>query len=114
TVRQRRAANPASSSWVGASAGAGKTKVLTDRIVRLLLPRADGQPGAAPHKILALTFTKAAASEMAARVRARLSDWAVADEADLADDLDKLLGRPPKPAQMAAARRLFAQVVDAP
>ncbi len=114
TVLQRRAANPTGSSWVGASAGSGKTKVLTDRIVRLLLPQADGEPGTAPHKILALTFTKAAASEMAGRVRTRLSGWATADDDKLTGELRELLGRDAKPDEMLAARRLFAEIVDAP
>ena len=55
-VRQRRAADPDRSVWVGASAGTGKTKVLTDRVLRLLLPRADGAAGTEPHRILCLTF----------------------------------------------------------
>ncbi|HRQ62169.1 MAG TPA: UvrD-helicase domain-containing protein, partial [Alphaproteobacteria bacterium] len=49
-VLQSRASNPESSVWVGASAGTGKTKVLTDRVLRLLLPAADGQSGTLPHK----------------------------------------------------------------
>lgn len=112
-VLQRRAAHPAGSRWVGASAGSGKTKVLTDRILRLLLPQADGKPGTLPHKILALTFTKAAASEMAARVRTRLSEWAVTDDDALKDELARLLGREPNKGDMGAARQLFATVVDA-
>ena len=79
-VRQRMAANPASSVWVSASAGSGKTKVLTDRVLRLLLPREDGNPGTPPHKILGLTFTKAAASEMALRINKELSNWATMPE----------------------------------
>ena len=60
--RQRRAADPRASAWVSANAGAGKTKVLTDRVVRLLLA------GSPPGRILCLTFTKAAAATMAIRV----------------------------------------------
>ena len=62
---QQMASNPHESIWVSASAGTGKTKVLTDRVLRLLLPRADGVPGTLPHRILCLTFTKAGAAEMA-------------------------------------------------
>src|SRR4051812_26238316 len=59
TVRdQRRAADPRASAWVSANAGAGKTKVLTDRVVRLLLA------GAAPGRLLCLTFTRTAAARM--------------------------------------------------
>lgn len=114
-VLQRRAANPATSSWVSASAGSGKTKVLTDRMIRLMLPRTDGSPGSDPGAILALTFTKAGANEMAQRLNKRLAGWAVTDDETLAKDLnDNLLGTAPTQEQMVAARQLFARVVDAP
>ncbi len=114
-VLQRRAANPDSSAWVGASAGSGKTKVLTDRMIRLMLPGADGRPGSDPGAILALTFTKAGANEMAQRLSRRLAAWAVMDDAALAEDLGRnLFGEAPTPEQMRAARQLFARVVDAP
>lgn len=113
-VLQRRAARPDSSAWVGASAGAGKTKVLTDRMIRLMLPRADGQPGSDPARILALTFTKAAANEMALRLGKRLSEWAVMEDVKLEGHLRDLLGRTATDEEKTAARRLFARVVDAP
>ncbi|MCU0889966.1 MAG: UvrD-helicase domain-containing protein, partial [Rubritepida sp.] len=59
---QRRAADPAASAFVTASAGSGKTKLLTDRLLRLILR------GAAPERLLCLTYTKAAAAEMAPRL----------------------------------------------
>lgn len=115
TQRQRMASDPMVSSWVGASAGSGKTKVLTDRILRLLLPREDGRPGTKPQKILALTFTKAGANEMALRLSRRLSEWAVMDEKELARDMESnLFGRLPKAAELEEARKLFARVVDTP
>lgn len=114
TMKQRAASDPMVSSWVGASAGSGKTKVLTDRILRLLLPRENGEPGTRAEKILALTFTKAAANEMALRLSQRLSAWAVMDERSLANDLENLLGRQPVPEERDAARKLFARVVDTP
>ena len=61
-VKQRRASDPECSVWVGASAGTGKTKVLTDRVLRLMLA------GTQPSRILCLTFTKAAAAEMSIRI----------------------------------------------
>ncbi|HEU4839411.1 MAG TPA: double-strand break repair helicase AddA [Micavibrio sp.] len=114
TQRQRIASDPLVSSWVGASAGSGKTKVLTDRMLRLLLPREDGRPGTAPQKILALTFTKAAANEMALRLSKKLSQWAVMEDADLTRELETLFGRAPKGEEIQSARKLFARVVDAP
>ncbi|WP_291723356.1 double-strand break repair helicase AddA [Magnetospirillum sp. 64-120] len=106
--RQQMAADPAASVWVAASAGTGKTKVLTDRVLNLLLA------GNAPHKLLCLTFTKAAAAEMSNRINAKLAEWAIADDVALATSLDELLGRPPKPPEELRARRLFALVLDSP
>ncbi len=115
TNKQRMASDPLVSSWVGASAGSGKTKVLTDRILRLLLPRETGAPGTKPEKILALTFTKAGANEMALRLSRRLSDWAVMTDEKLSADMEKnLFGRPPTPHELKEARKLFARVIDAP
>ncbi|MGC2855073.1 double-strand break repair helicase AddA [Novispirillum sp. DQ9] len=105
---QRRAADPAASAWVGANAGTGKTKVLTDRVLNLLLT------GAAPEKILCLTFTKAAAAEMANRLAKVLSQWAVAEEDTLDAALTKLRGEAPTPALRETARQLFARVLDVP
>ncbi len=106
--RQRQAADPQSSVWVGASAGTGKTKVLTDRVLTLLLS------GTLPQRILCLTFTKAAAAEMGNRIKKRLGRWATASDADLAADLEKLLGRAADDDTMTGARRLFARVLDVP
>jgi ATP-dependent helicase/nuclease subunit A len=107
-ANQRRAADPAASVWVAASAGTGKTQVLTERILALLLE------GVAPERILALTFTKAAAAEMSKRIAERLGPWATAAEADLAKELALLLGRPADAAEKNRARGLFARVLDAP
>jgi len=107
-IAQRRAADPASSVWVGASAGTGKTKVLTDRVLALLLA------GTPPERLLCLTFTKAAASEMANRIAARLAAWATAEDSLLEAELTPLLGSQPSPEQMVGARRLFARLLDTP
>ena len=85
---------------MAASAGSGKTKVLTDRVLSLLL--AGGDPG----RILCLTFTKAAAAEMAVRVTGRLAKWAVTDEAVLHHALAQLLGRQARQDELLRARRL--------
>src|SRR5487761_547368 len=103
-ARQRLAADPKASAWVAASAGTGKTKVLTDRVLALLLA------GSAPARILCLTFTKAAAAEMAIRVGTRLSDWATKSDAKLREDLASLTD----PDLRDRARQLFARVLDAP
>ncbi|TXM89483.1 AAA family ATPase, partial [Methylobacterium sp. WL103] len=78
---QRRAADPRASAWVSANAGAGKTKVLTDRVVRLLLD------GAAPARILCLTFTKAAAANMSIRIFRTLGRWVTLGDAALSAEL---------------------------
>src|SRR3546814_1169803 len=106
--RQRSAADPAASVWVAASAGSGKTKVLTDRLLNLLLD------GASPERLLCLTYTKAAAAEMATRLQTRLAQWTVIDEPTLVKDLAGLAGTVPAQRRLAKARRLFAEVLDAP
>jgi ATP-dependent helicase/nuclease subunit A len=105
---QRKAADPRASAWVSANAGAGKTKVLTDRVVRLLL---DGAP---PARILCLTFTKAAAANMSIRVFRVLGRWVTLDEATLSAELTELTGTRPSAATMRVARRLFARAVETP
>jgi len=75
---QNDAADPKRSAWVSANAGAGKTYTLANRVTRLLLD------GAKPERILCLTYTKAAAAEMAGRLFDQLGKWAMADDADLA------------------------------
>ena len=77
---QATAADPAVSAWVSANAGTGKTHVLTMRLLRILLA------GTPPERILALTYTKAAAAEMSKRVFARLAQWVTAPD-------DALTGR---------------------
>lgn len=69
--RQIEAARPDRSTWLSANAGSGKTRVLTDRVARLLLK------GTPPQNILCLTYTKAAASEMQNRLFKRLGVWAM-------------------------------------
>ena len=108
TEGQFAAARPDRSVWVSANAGTGKTRVLVDRIARLLLT------GARPEKILCLTFTKTGAAEMAERINAQLGQWAVMDDQALIDDLKALTQSEPNEEMMETARRLFAQVLDVP
>lgn len=105
---QRRASNPAKSVWVGASAGTGKTKILSDRVLRLLLD------GCEPSRLLCLTYTKAAAVEMSNRVAARLAKWAISDDTVLEKELTDLLGEMPsdKKKLFSKARKLFAVLLD--
>ncbi|MSO98392.1 MAG: double-strand break repair helicase AddA [Rhodospirillaceae bacterium] len=105
---QSQAIEPRASAWVSASAGSGKTTVLTNRVLALMLA------GAAPQRILCLTFTKAAAAEMANRVTGRLGEWVTDTEDKLATDITALLARAPEPEDMKRARQLFARVLDAP
>lgn len=86
---QRLAANPFESAWVAASAGSGKTKVLSDRVLNLLLT------GTPPEKILCLTFTRTAAAQMANKIAERLAKWAAQEEPELAKELTDLRGVPP-------------------
>ena len=108
TETQRLAADPQSSVFVTANAGSGKTKVLVDRIARLLLD------GFAPSAFLCITYTKAAAAEMQRRLFDRLGGWCVADDATLAGSLTDLRGAPPRAGELARARSLFARALETP
>lgn len=110
TAAQIRAANPAASTWVSANAGSGKTRVLTDRVARLLLHGTD------PQKILCLTYTKAAAAEMQNRLFERLGTWAMMPDEQLRETLASLgeihgdLGAE----NLRVARTLFANALETP
>jgi ATP-dependent helicase/nuclease subunit A len=104
---QALAADPGVHAWVAASAGTGKTQVLTARVLRLLLG------GARPDAILCLTFTRLAAAEMQGRVMARLARWAGCDDAELARDLEAI-GAAADAGTRDIARRLFARVLETP
>jgi ATP-dependent helicase/nuclease subunit A len=105
---QSAAADPSASAWVSANAGTGKTHVLTLRVLRLLLG------GTPPERILALTYTKAAAAEMSKRVFARLAEWVTADDASLKRKLADLLDRSPTSPELQRARQLFAIAIETP
>jgi ATP-dependent helicase/nuclease subunit A len=134
TARQVRAADPKATTWLSANAGSGKTRVLTDRVARLLLK------GVEPQHILCLTYTKAAASEMQNRLFRRLGQWAMKADDELRADLLALgefgtgtgdaTGADPTAAdptaaglcrdpglgreRLAQARRLFARAIETP
>lgn len=106
--RQDLASRPRASAWVSANAGSGKTFVLSRRVVRLLLDGTD------PGRILALTFTKAAAAEMATRVFKILGDWVTMSDEALAAELQAIEGRKPDRSRLAMARRQFARALETP
>ena len=108
TEAQNRASEPLSSTWLSANAGSGKTKVLTDRVARLLLN------DVAPQHILCLTYTKAAASEMQNRLFALLGKWAMLPDEELRAELSKIGEAGGSSEQLAQARRLFARAIEAP
>lgn len=109
TLRQIEAADPKASTWLSANAGSGKTRVLTDRVARLLLDGTD------PQNILCLTYTKAAASEMQNRLFKRLGEWAMMDDEPLRQSLGQMGVEGAIPSQaLANARTLFARAVETP
>ncbi len=106
---QARASDPAASAWVSANAGSGKTHVLAQRVIRLLLA------GFAPGRILCLTFTKAAAANMAERVFNSLAQWTSLDDEALANAIEATGSeRPREKYQLDFARKLFARAVETP
>lgn len=107
-IAQRRASNPYTSAWVSASAGSGKTKVLSDRVLNLMLMT--GQTD----KILCLTFTKVAAAEMANRITDRLKKWAVMTDEELVKEITNLTGEVPETEFLERAKGLFAKALETP
>lgn len=110
-ARQRLGADPANSAFVMANAGSGKTRVLIERVARMLTQRID------PQQILCITFTKAAAAEMSERLFERLGDWALADDDALRLSLKEVEGAQSPPRDGAAlsdVRRLFARALETP
>src|SRR3954454_20946995 len=108
SARQQRASDPAASVFVSANAGSGKTHVLVQRVIRLLL---DGVP---PEKILCITFTKAAAANMAERVFTTLGHWVTLGDTSLdAAICDAGIARPDAKLRMRA-RELFACALETP
>ncbi|GAO76969.1 MULTISPECIES: double-strand break repair helicase AddA [unclassified Sphingopyxis] len=103
---QQAAAEPGEHVWLGASAGTGKTQVLSARVLRLMLA------GVAPDAILCITFTKAGAAEMAHRIHERLALWVRMGDADLRVDLNALGADWQQPGVLDRARSLFATVID--
>src|SRR5688572_3342922 len=103
---QKRASSPQDHAALAASAGTGKTHVLTARVLRLLLAGTD------PASILCLTFTKAGAAEMADRIHRRLAYWVRLKDPELRKELFAL-GEANEDEDLANARRLFARVLDA-
>src|SRR6266478_5679760 len=105
---QIEASDPAASAWVAANAGSGKTHVLALRVIRLLLDGVD------PAKILCITFTKAAAANMANRVFDELRRWTALDDAGLDEAIRSISDLTASAARRARARRLFALALEAP
>jgi ATP-dependent helicase/nuclease subunit A len=108
TAEQMAAVEPARNVWLSASAGSGKTQVLSARVIRLLL-----EDRVEPENILCLTFTKAAAAEMAERINQRLATWVQLKGPQLASEL-RAIGAEEGPVAQKRARGLFAKVLDAP
>jgi len=108
SIAQLKASDPAATVWVNANAGSGKTHVLVDRVVRLMLG------GTEPSRIMCLTFTKAAAAEMANRLFDRLSKWIALDDAALRAELEKLGAPDADGALLERARQLFTRALETP
>jgi len=105
---QVEASDPAVSAWVTANAGSGKTHVLAQRVIRLLLDGVD------PAKILCITFTKAAAANMANRVFDELRRWTALDDGELDATIKRISNLQPDAARRTLARRLFAMALETP
>jgi len=106
---QSRASDPGVSAWVSANAGSGKTHVLVNRVIRLMLT------GTPPEKILCLTYTKAAAAEMSNRLYRELAEWIPLDDEALIEKIHQKTGHIKfNREQLAEPRRLFARALETP
>lgn len=105
---QKVATNPSASVWVGASAGTGKTSVLKNRLLRLLLP----PQACRPDEILCITYTKTGAAEILERIEQTLGQWASGSDDWLHTELTTLLDTTPTPEQVLAARGLFQKLLQ--
>lgn len=105
---QATATHPQKNVWVSANAGSGKTHVLTERVIRLLL---NGTP---PARILCLTYTRAAAAVMQSRIFRTLSSWNELDDAQLKEILSKFENKPISATKITYARQLFARALETP
>ncbi len=105
---QNQAANPSASRLASANAGSGKTRVLVNRVSRILLQ------GVPPEKILCLTYTKAAASEMQSRLFKTLGEWSIWEDDKLNKALTELMGPKDHGVPLKTARQLFAKALETP
>ncbi|WP_455481999.1 double-strand break repair helicase AddA [Bartonella sp. B35(2025)] len=105
---QATATHPKTNVWVSANAGSGKTHVLSERVIRLLL---NGTP---PARILCLTYTNAAAAVMQSRIFRTLSNWNELDDAQLQTILSRLENKPANVQKLTYARQLFAHALETP
>jgi ATP-dependent helicase/nuclease subunit A len=106
TILQSKGSDPAACAWVGASAGTGKTKILTDRVLRLLVS------GAQATRILCLTFTKAGANEMQTRIQQALYHWWSMDRATLHSELSRVMQRNVTAEDVDRAQLLFPLILE--
>ena len=105
---QAKASRPATSAFVAANAGSGKTYVLVNRVIRLLLH------GTPPEKILCITFTKAAAANMAEKVFERLGRWVTLPDDQLDREILAAGEGKPNAQTRSRARELFASALETP
>lgn len=104
--KQIEASNPNYSVWLSASAGTGKTRVLINRILRLLIS------GVQFNRILCLTFTNAAAEEIFVRINKHFVDWSVSDTNKIYSDLTHIFGRVPKDCEVKIAKVLYKEELN--
>ncbi|AMC13264.1 hypothetical protein RL73_00110 [Liberibacter crescens] len=106
--QQSLASDPRRSVWVSANAGSGKTHVLAQRVIRLLLAKYK------PSSLLCLTYTKEAASEMSNRVFEKLAEWTCLSDDELSKQIIKIEGKEPDKKKLIEARNLFIKALETP
>ncbi len=108
---QDTAADPTKNIWVQANAGTGKTKVLVQRLLRILFRSPDCNTSG----ILCLTYTNAGAGEMRNRILRDLRNWANATDDELCDLLNGITTNTNvTDSDIEHARKIFFKYIDNP
>lgn len=80
------ASNPNYNIWLSANAGTGKTHVLINRLLRLILNNTQ------PDKIICITYTTAAATEIQNRIIEYAQKWIISSDEEILKDFHAISG----------------------
>jgi ATP-dependent helicase/nuclease subunit A len=102
------ASSPQNNVWLSANAGTGKTHVLVNRYLRLLLDEND------PNRIVCITYTKAAAAEMQTRIINKISDFIILDDESFLNQIENQFETKLEHKKLNNIRKKLAGILDNP